>query len=332
MEFFKKTIVDNRKTVFIGGALLFWLLVIVLKQGGQSLLIHYAWPFIVGSTFILLFEKKWLKNKAGITEILILLTLSTFLITFLFDLSPSNGSLELMNVSGGLLLALTIHQRKWTEDDMRKLFFGIIATVVLIDIWGLIMYGLGHPFDRLTGPLIKPNEAFSGFPNLLANLNILAIIPAIYLHHKTKQKKFTAIMCAVCLILFTSFLLTFSRAAWISVLFGTIVVVITTFKFNRQFFRLILAFIISLILVFGINTIRSNSQQIQSLEEKLVFQSEDESSSIVERIASIQRGIDMALSHPLTGVGAGSFNYISQSYEKDRKTLSSYPYSLPIKI
>lgn len=332
MKSLKKTFIDNRKTIFIGGALIFWALVIVLKQGGQSLLIHYTWPFIVGGTFILLFDKKWLKNKPGITELLMLLTLSTFLITFLFDLSPSNGSLELMNISGGLLLALTVHQTKWTDKDLQNLFWGIIAVVIIADLWGLIMYGCGHPFDRLVGPLIKPNEAFAGFPNLLANLNILAIIPAVYLHHTTKKRKYAALMCVTCLILFTGFLLTFSRAAWLSALFGIAIVILITFKFNRQFFRLILAFLVSLVLILGINSIRSNSQQIQSLEEKLVFQSEDEGSSITERVASIRRGVDMAISYPLTGVGAGSFNHISQSYEKDFETLSSYPYSLPVKI
>ncbi|MBA4336862.1 hypothetical protein C0416_03775 [bacterium] len=320
------------KRIFIVGALILWAFVIILKQGGQSLLIHYAWPFIVGGTFILLFNKEWLKNKPGITELLMLLTLSTFLITFLFDLSPSDGSLELMNISGGLLLAITLHQTKWTEEDLKTLFIGLIAVVVVLNMWGLILYAGGHPFNRLVGPLIKPNEAFAGFPNLLANLNILAIIPAVYLHNKTTNKKYTAIMCVTCLILFTGFLLTFSRAAWISVIFGIAIVAFTTFKFNKQLLKLVLAFVISLILVTGINSLRGNSQQVQSLEEKIAFQSEDEGSSITERVASIQRGLDMTLSHPLTGVGAGSFNYISQSYEKDFETLSSYPYSLPVKM
>ncbi|MCD6109231.1 O-antigen ligase family protein [bacterium] len=332
MKLSKKSIIGNRNLIFIIGAILFWILIIILKQGGQSLVIHYAWPFIVGGTFLLLFDRSWIKNKPGISELLMLLALSIFLITFIFNLSPSNGSLELMNISGGLLLVLTIHQAKWTEDDLMKLFLGIIAVVVLLDIWGIFMYAGGHPFDRLIGPLVKPNKSFAGFPNLLANLNILAIIPAVYLHHIAKTKKQTAYMCITCFVLFTGFLLTFSRAAWLSAIFGIVIVAITTFKFNRKSLRVILAFLISLILVSGINTIRSNSQHIQSLEEKLIFQSEDESSSITERIASMQRGWNMAISHPLTGVGSGSFNYISQSYEKNFKTLSSYPYSLPVKI
>lgn len=187
MKSIKKKFVENRKSIFIFGLLIFWALVIVLKQGGQSLLIHYAWPFIVGGTFIILFDKKWVQERPGIPELLLLLTLSTFLITFLFDLSPSNGSLELMNISGGLLLALTIHQSKWTDEDLQKLFLGIIAIVVLLDIWGILIYAGGHPFNRLIGPLVKPNESFAGFPNLLANLNILAIIPAVYLHNQTKR-------------------------------------------------------------------------------------------------------------------------------------------------
>jgi len=320
------------KRIFTFCALILWAFVIILKQGGQSLLIHYAWPFIVGGAFILLFKKEWLKNKPGVTELLMLLTLSTFLITFLFDLSPSDGSLELMNISGGLLLALTLHQTKWTEEDLKKLFIGIIAIVVVLNIWGLILYAGGHPFNRLVGPLIKPNEAFAGFPNLLANLNILAIIPAVYLHNKTTNKKYTALMCVTCLILFTGFLLTFSRAAWISALFGIAIVAFTTFKFNRQLLKLFLAITVSFALVAGINGLRSNSQQVQSLEEKIAFQSEDEGSSITERVASIQRGLNMTIEHPLTGVGAGSFNYISQSYENNFETLSSYPYSLPVKM
>lgn len=320
------------KRTFIIGALIFWALVIILKQGGQSLLIHYAWPFICGGAFILLFKKEWFKNKPGTSEFVMLLALATFLITFLFDLSPSDGSLELMNISGGLLLALTLHQSKWEDEDIKTLFWGFIAVVIFINIWGIILYAGGHPFNRLAGPLIKPNEAFAGYPNLLANLNIMAIIPAVYLHNKTEKKKHTALLCVTCLILFTGFLLTFSRAAWISALIGVIIVAIMTFKLNKQALRIVLAFILSIALVAIFNGLRANSQPVQSLEEKLIFQAEDEGSSVTERIASMQRGLDMAVSYPLAGVGAGSFNYISQSYEKDFETLSSYPYSLPVKM
>lgn len=332
MKSLAKAFIKNRKSIFIIFTLLFWTLVIVLKQGGQSLLIHYAWPFIVGGSFVFLFEKKWLKNKPGIKELLLLLTLAFFLITFLFDLSPSNGSLELMNISGGLLLALTLHQSKWEEKDLKNLFIGFIAVVCLLNIWGIVMYLTGHPFDRLVGPLIKPNELFAGYPNLLANLNILAVIPTIYLQQKSKTKKGVFFFCLGCIILFTGLMLTFSRAAWLSALFGGIAVIFIVSKLNHRLIRLMLAFAVSVVLVFGANAIRDNSQQIQSLQDKITFQSEDQGSSITERIASIQRGLEMALSSPLTGVGAGSFNYISQSYEEDFNTLSSYPYSLPVKI
>ncbi|MBD3156219.1 hypothetical protein GF369_00145 [Candidatus Peregrinibacteria bacterium] len=322
----------NRKSLFILISLVFWASVIILKQGGQSLLIHYAWPFFVGGTFVFLFEKKWFTQAIDIREVLLIITIAIFFLTFLTDLSPANGSLELMNVSGGLLLALTMHRVSWEKKDIQLFFGGIIGIVLILDIWGLLIYISGHPFDRLVGPLIKPHEAFAGFPNLLANLNILALIPTVYFHHKQKEKKYTALFCIICLILLTSSLLTYSRAAWLSALIGIGIVVATTFRFNKRSLRLVLAFVISLILVTGINALRSNSHNIQSLEEKITFQSEDQGSSVTERIASIQRGIDMALVAPLTGVGAGSFNYLSQQYEENFETLSSYPYSLPIKI
>ncbi len=332
MKKLKNYFFRNRKALFIISSLLFWTLVLVLKQGGQSLLIHYAWPFFVGGTFIFLFEKKWFMQAIGMREVLLIITMAIFFLTFLTDLSPANGSLELMNISGGLLLALTMHRVSWEKKDIKLFFGGIIGIVLILDIWGLLLYMGGHPFDRLVGPLIKPNEAFAGFPNLLAHINIIALIPAIYFHHIQKQKRYTALFCIICIVLFTSFLLTYSRAAWLSALIGISLVAITSFRFNKRFLRLILAFIISLVLITGINTLRSNSNNIQSLEEKITFQSEDQGSSVTERLASIQRGLDMALSAPLTGVGAGSFNYISQSYEENFETLSSYPYSLPTKI
>lgn len=332
MKKLKNYFFHNRKAFFIISSLIFWALIIIIKQGGQSLLIHYAWPFFVGGAFVILFEKKWFTQTIGIREVLLIITLAIFFLTFLTDLSPSNGSLELMNISGGLLLALTLHRISWKKEDIKLLFGGIISIVLILDIWGIILYIGGHPFDRLAGPLIKSHEAFAGFPNLLAHLNIIALIPAVYFHHIQKQKKYTILFCIICLILFTSFLLTYSRAAWISALIGIGIVVATTFRFNKRFLRLLLAFIVSIFMVMSVNALRSNSHNIQSLEEKITFQSEDQGSSVTERIASIQRGFDMALSAPLTGVGAGSFNYISQSYEENFETLSSYPYSLPIKI
>lgn len=332
----------NNQIIYICLILALWAGVIFLKYGGQSLLIHYLWPFIVAGTIILLFNKKWLKNKVSWIHIFAILGLLAYLVTFLFDLTPSDGSLELINVSLGILLAIALSNVKWEDKTFKWLFAGIIIVVCLMDVWGLTSYAAGHPFNRLVGPLIKPNEAFSGFPNLAANLNLLALLPAFYFfinaHYKSRLASIGVIIANVVII--ASLILTYSRAAWFAALFIfglSIIVLGVKFWKNKQIiikYVIHAAFVLllSIALFIGINNIRSYSENIINAGDKISFQSEDEGSSINERTASIERSIKMALDHPLTGVGAGSFNYISQSYEQNFYTLSSYPYSLPFKI
>jgi O-antigen ligase len=335
-------LIKEKQIVFITLIIALWAIVIFAKYGGQSLLIHYLWPLIVAGSLILLFSKKWLKNKVSWLHVFALSGLAAYLITFLFDLTPSDGSLELINISFGILLAIVLSNVEWEDKTFKWLFAGIIIVVCLMDVWGIISYAAGHPFNRLVGPLIKPNEAFSGFPNLAANLNLLALLPAFYFfinaHYKSRIVSLGVILANI--IILTGLFLTYSRAAWFAAAFIFIAVLIGLFIKFRKNRRIILKFVInaafilllSIALFIGINNIRSYSENIINPGDKIAFQSEDEGSSVSERIASIQRSLNMALDHPLTGVGAGSFNYVSQSYEQNFDTLSSYPYSLPFKI
>ncbi len=335
-------LIKEKQIVFISLIIGLWAIVIFTKYGGQSLLIHYLWPLIVAGSLIFLFRKKWLKNKVSWLHVFALMGLAAYLFTFLFDLTPSDGSLELINISFGILLAIVLSNVEWEDKTFKWLFAGIIIVICLMDVWGIISYAAGHPFNRLVGPLIKPNEAFSGFPNLAANLNLLALLPAFYFfinaHYKSRIISLGVIIANI--VILTGLFLTYSRAAWFAAAFIFIAVLIGLFvKFwkNR---RVILKFVInasfvlllSIILFIGINNIRSYGENIINAGDKIAFQSDDEGSSVSERVASIERSIKMTLDHPLTGVGAGSFNYVSQSYEQDFYTLSSYPYSLPFKL
>jgi hypothetical protein len=169
---------------------------------------------------------------------------------------------------------------------------------------------------------------------------LLVIVPAFYFFVEQKKLLPKLGLFLVSLLTIVSLTLTYSRGAWFS---AGIVIAIAGIVFlikYRKDKKTSLAYIvkgitvllISLLVVAFVNGLRGLNNQTVNIQEKLTFQSEDEGSSIDERIASIERGIDMGLSHPATGVGAGSFNYISQSYEKNFETLSSYPYSLPVKV
>lgn len=334
-----KWIRKEKQKIFIIGVLVLWAAVTVLKYGGQSLIVHYLWPFIATGALIFLFKKKWLKNRIGLTHILALLALAFFLISFVFDLTPSNGSLELMNIGFGIVLALILSNENWKTDSIKWLFIGLIAVICVVDVWGIIVYAGGHPFNRLIGPLMKPNEAFSGYPNLLANLNLLVLLPAVYFFNEIKKdSRLVAIGVILAnVIIVTSLILTFSRAAWLSAI---IIILIAGIALLIKHYKVAIKYLISGLIIillsigsyFGINQIRTGYEESISAGDKISFQSEDEGSSVTERIASFERGVEMALQYPLTGVGSGSFNYVSQSYEQNFSTLSSYPYSLPIKI
>jgi len=337
-----KFLLKERQKVFICFILLVWAGVIFLKQGGLSLIVHYSWPFILLVSFILLFNKNWRKNKNSWLHILTFLLLGVYLLTFLFDLTPSDGSLELMNISGGIILVLLLSQTKFDNKNFKFLFWGLILVISAADLWGFILYAGGHPFTRLAGPLIKQYEAFSGYPNLLANLNLIALIPGFLLFNDIKKKNSPSgiILFILNIIVIASLILTYSRAAWLA---GALVVIMSAvfllIKFRKQKMlsakligSAVIILILGILLTALINGIRGVNDKTVSVSEKLTFSSEDEGSSITERIASFQRGVIMAVSHPLTGVGSGSFNYISQSFERNFDTLSSYPYSLPVKI
>ncbi|MFC1655408.1 O-antigen ligase family protein [Patescibacteria group bacterium] len=337
-----KFINKHKQTIFIVGTLLTWTGVIFFKQGGQSLLVHYMWPSIVFVNFCLICRFKMFKNNFSILHLLAILSVIFFFITFITDLSPSDGSLELMNISGGILLAIVLSQLNWNRNKLMLLFVIMIITISIVDVWGIISYATAHPFNRLAGPLMKPHEAFAGFPNLAANLNLMILIPAFYLFVESLKKKgiHKISFFIVNILILASLVLTYSRAAWASaglvIAIAAIVLLIKYRKNAKESLTYIksgvLVVLISLLLVTALNGVRSMNEETESIQDKIAFQSGDEGSSIEERIASFERGIQMVKSYPLTGVGAGSFNYISQSSEQDFSTLSSYPYSLPVKI
>lgn len=337
-----KFIDKHKQTFFVVGTLLTWASVIFFKQGGQSLLVHYMWPGLVFVNLFLICRMKKHRNNFTIMHLLAILSVIFFLLTFLTDLSPSDGSLELMNISGGILLAIILSQINWSRKSLMLLFVLMIIFISIVDVWGIILYAGGHPFNRLVGPLIKPYEAFAGFPNLAANLNLTVLIPAFYLFIESLNKKgiHKVSFFIVNILIISSLVLTYSRAAWLSaglvIAIASVVLLIKYRKNTKESLAFIksavLVLLLSLLLVTTLNGVRSLNEQTESIQDKITFQAGDEGSSIDERIASFERGIKMAKSHPLTGVGAGSFNYISQSYEQNFSTLSSYPYGLPIKI
>ncbi len=153
-------------------------------------------------------------------------------------------------------------------------------------------------------------------------------IALFYLNHRHFLFRFLALLCMCILIL--GLILSFTRAAWISLVIATIIATFIAFKINRK-----ILFIVPIIcLIFGIifanpilETLSKNKQDSSDnlLEHVTSISNISTDASNMERINRWQCAFAMFIEKPFFGWGPGTyqFHYAPFQLSRDRTIISS---------
>jgi len=153
-------------------------------------------------------------------------------------------------------------------------------------------------------------------------------IALFYLNHRHFLFRFLALLCMCILIL--GLILSFTRAAWISLIIATIIATFIAFKINRK-----ILFIVPIIcLIFGIifanpilETLSKNKQDSSDnlLEHVTSISNISTDASNMERINRWQCAFAMFIEKPFFGWGPGTyqFHYAPFQLSRDRTIISS---------
>lgn len=319
----------------------------LFNRGGGPLLAHL---FLTAAAFVILCiclaRPAGLEFKFGLSQSSYILFLLCFAASLMFSLIPGFGLAELLLFANTAILLIVLSGLKLNEKDLNFFITGLIAIAVIDVLIGFFIY-TKTPYPRFTGTFIDLKEPYTSFANDFADF-ILIILPiCLWQFFKKHSRSTTTVLAGIAsAVLFSGFLLSFSRGAWISllalgILFG-IWRAIRRREINRQaegkllfkafmmrFLGLLLAIII---IVNGLQITRGKTFPVISLLLKASFQADEGGSSITERLEFWEASVKMIAQRPLLGSGVYSFKYLFPKYQKTFGITENHPHDIFLKM
>ncbi|MDD4756415.1 MAG: O-antigen ligase family protein [Prolixibacteraceae bacterium] len=224
------------------------------------------------------------------------------------------------------LLAVKIFSQKITIEQYIWLYVIPFIIVIFYSIYRHTGYGL---FDRYAAHFVV-TPFYNDHTSYGAALAIYLPFIALFSFGKTYSKRFRFISLIVLLVFIAGIILSYSRAAWVSILAAFIVWTVIKLKIPLK------SIVLSLIIVFGLLTL-SQDQILLRLQKNSV----ESSSNLVEHVYSISNitsdasnlerinrwncALRMFRDKPLMGFGPGTymFKYASYQLNKNRTIIST---------
>lgn len=337
-------------------AKIFFVLLILIEifalayRGGGPILPHLL---LTGVTFCMVcagifFE--WRRGPAfsfrfGWPHLFYLLFFLFFLISLTVGVTPEFGLSELLLFANAGILFFIFSAIRFEERDLNFLKVGLIALAVIDVLAGFFIY-TGNAYPRFVGTFIDLNEPYGSFANDFADFALL-ILPLALAEFFRRHRRFTTTIVAgfAAAVLFTGFLLSFSRGAWFSLL-GVIFIAAVWFFWHRKNFvseadfvparqfviRAAAVIAITAMLVFALQFARSQKFETISLMKKLFFQADEGADSVSSRLAYWEGAIKIIQERPLFGGGALSFRYLFPQHQKEFGINGDHPHNIFLKI
>ena len=303
--------------------LVFQIFAVFFNRGGGPLLSHLVLTGTVFATVCLCFIfRRKLNFKFGLPAVFYFLFLLFFIISLFASVTPQFGLAELLLFVNAGILFVIFSSLEISEKDLRVLKIGLIIIAVINVLIGFFIY-TKTAFPRFTGTFVDLKEPYTSFGNDFANWLIFILPLAIeQFFHKHKRFTTTLVFGLTVTILFSGFLLSFSRAAWLSLLAVAVLAVgwflankIQILNARTVLLKAIAIIILTVLLVNGLQSIRSWRFETISLYEKLTFQADEGGASASERIQFWEGAVKLIKDKPYFGSGVLSFKYLYPKYQ-----------------
>lgn len=313
-----------------------------LHRGGISIQAHLLW--IIGLTPLFLFTWKdevlwhYDQKNLGIVCGIALLTL----LTFTGSQAPSLGFFGVTGMIAGIMTYLIVSQWKdesHTSHVTRHTFFqALIITASLLVIFGIILYCTTPP-DRLFSTFAQLPEMLSNYPNAFA-LFLLMIAPLAFLEiieENTKSlegAKFRWLWITAGMLILSGIILTFSRGAWLTLILE-IITCTAIFRKNLKnisWKKIGILIIGTTILVAAVQTIRAQNYEINTVQKKITFKSQEKGTSLDDRLAFWKGSLKIITENPILGTGPDTFGAAYSKYQEKLLAHSDHPHNMFLKI
>lgn len=327
---------------FINGANLVWVLLFTILFTGshltnlQSQLVSSG--LILTLAFIYLCTQKSIRLEKF--DFFALGFLLFFNLSFYFNQTPF-GFKEFITFNGGFLLYFLV--KNWTPTKFEKELHHIYFKWAIIAISILLLFNINNfltsPLDRFAG-FFFGDEAYSIYPNVLANFLLILIPVTYYLYQKEnfQYDRASKLVYLFSLIVFlTSFWLTSSRTS----LLGMCLILglatgflLVKFRSLASLFKnitgAVLMFLLTMVLALGVFNAKTYSIDYHSR----VTPGKDISAqkSVDERIILFENAFQIGKDNLFFGVGPGSFQFINPSYQSSSLVNSEHPHNIFLKL
>jgi len=297
-------------------------------MGGKDPIMYllYSVSYIVLA--ILLFTRKTEKKTNSYSKISVLLLF--FISISSLSLLWSVNKYETLLVLIPLLLAgfLYVTAAEFFQDKK------------MIDIWGPLWIASSAILVISSIPgFIKNNidGRFSGlfeWPNAFAGFIIAPFILSLYLHSKSKSKYSYIYLIASGLFL-SSFILTFSRAAYLVMALTVLLLVVTNIKNKSLLKSLFTSFLIGFVLAGGMYFIKNNL--FKNTTNFNITSSSSKSADLLQRSVADRKSYwlsstNMSKDNFLLGNGLGTFKSVYPKYQLNASAETNYPHNYFLEI
>lgn len=313
------------------------------NRGGAPLL---SYLILTGAIFVVvclaIFFRRKLKLSVNVPIILYVLFFACFLLSIVFALTPQYGFSELLLYADAGILFFIISNSEIDEKSLKYFSVALISLAVVDTLIGYFIY-TKTAFPRFTGTFIDLAEPYVSTGNDFANF-LLLILPLSLAHFfKKHERVITTILSGLAFsILFSGFLLSFSRGAWLSFFAAAILLAVWIFiqrKKNHEYvgvkkivLRIAATIVLVVLLTGGLQFVRSQQFETLSLTKKLLFQADEGAASASERMEYWQAAAQIIKDRPILGGGVMSFKYLFPQYQKTFGINTEYPHSFFFRI
>lgn len=277
--------------------------------------------FLIG-IIVFLFFKTFNLNELKINKklfILFFIAFFLFLVSTYFSLSVFESIKEVLFILIFMMLMLIFHSIELNIHEIYEIFRYEVYLAIFVSLIGLYFFIFAGDY-RIA--------SFYNNPNVLGAF-LLIIIPISYFYSKLNKNSLWYLQF---LLIFITFIFTFSRGAFLSIISAAVIFGIYFIKIKDirlpliDFKNIFLFFIILLLLIAGFYFKNYN---FESFRSRFIFSND---LGIEGRKEFIQEGLSIFKDHTLVGSGLGSYKNVVSNYQISPLGYSIYPHNILIEF
>ena len=191
---------------------------------------------------------------------------------------------------------------------IRWFMYWVLFIGCIFCIYAIYHYLIGYD-PRLTGTLLSPDTA-AGFLIMIIPFSLYMLI------NKYKSRFITVISVLIPSVLISSLFITFSRAAYLSIIVVITLFCIVLFRyFSKNFIKVLIFLLLTIVLSYGLSLLQPHVASRVSLSGLTNVLAGPSNVSRVDRIDVYKRSLSIIKSFPIFGSGLGTFGEIFKKYQ-----------------